>query len=624
MKAPMEQQGAIMQRPPSECLGHRGDENTPAESESELELFHAAVRCEQQRKSLAARAAWLRDKLAVELGCAQRSLAPFAFGWEETPWAVSDVEVQDSDVPDEIHPANDSRFQERSVQQQELYWIGETERAESDHPPRETGDEARMWEALRHAEARTFPLENADVADGVFDSLATALTARDMDALSRQWQQRAVEQHLTSPLRDSFSDENLVLSVEAPDTSSASSSELQTKNPSNRQAQPARKLKSISQRRLEQELSAKRIYDELERQCKFRATPVPASSLLPRYDEIMRKMGNKSSDKKVQRANEIMSKIKPFSFVCNGNHDKQSILHCRCKSQSNKVIQDAIAAIEKQQEDKAKQKSTRLLSGENSLVAQAAEDGHRRRKKLQEYEQRSGLTKEHSFKPKVNHESPDFKRMQQEFEQKLEARKTLKQRIVPIPFEGLEIHERQAAEKKEERQREMLRRLDEQLQMGEFRATFPAQCCFEVPALIYKETRSSILKAVQTHGKLAKPEPDSNEKQKQYQHQPIQRTQEKDQDQKQVQKDENSQREMAAKIQKLAAAAVENKTRRAVSLKQQLRREEKQRESEYRAILKEIDRKMDRRLCLFEMVSVQNAKRQAKAKVEAILKNQHF
>ncbi|KAJ3353937.1 hypothetical protein HDU83_006142 [Entophlyctis luteolus] len=493
MKAPMEQQGAIMQRPPSECLGHRGDENTPAESESELELFHAAVRCEQQRKSLAARAAWLRDKLAVELGCAQRSLAPFAFGWEETPWAVSDVEVQDSDVPDEIHPANDSRFQERSVQQQELYWIGETERAESDHPPRETGDEARMWEALRHAEARTFPLENADVADGVFDSLATALTARDMDALSRQWQQRAVEQHLTSPL-----------------------------------------------------------------------------------------------------------------------------------SQSNKVIQDAIAAIEKQQEDKAKQKSTRLLSGENSLVAQAAEDGHRRRKKLQEYEQRSGLTKEHSFKPKVNHESPDFKRMQQEFEQKLEARKTLKQRIVPIPFEGLEIHERQAAEKKEERQREMLRRLDEQLQMGEFRATFPAQCCFEVPALIYKETRSSILKAVQTHGKLAKPEPDSNEKQKQYQHQPIQPTQEKDQDQKQVQKDENSQREMAAKIQKLAAAAVENKTRRAVSLKQQLRREEKQRESEYRAILKEIDRKMDRRLCLFEMVSVQNAKRQAKAKVEAILKNQHF
>ena len=54
--------------------------------------------------------------------------------------------------------------------------------------------------------------------------------------------------------------------------------------------------KTIAQRRMEEDLEKKRLEEELELSKKFRANPVPASSLLPRYDQIVIDAAKQSMD----------------------------------------------------------------------------------------------------------------------------------------------------------------------------------------------------------------------------------------------------------------------------------------------------------------------------------------
>ncbi|KAJ3221657.1 hypothetical protein HDU81_010501, partial [Chytriomyces hyalinus] len=135
--------------------------------------FHTSVQAEQQRKSLAARAEYLKSKLFGEIQERERVLAPQAFGWQETPWTVHlDAHEYPQDCP---------------TTTQGYPWIGERSKVDN---YLESPEEADMWEALRHAEARAFPLEDEEVMEHVFEGLESAMMAQDEDALTQQWQER--------------------------------------------------------------------------------------------------------------------------------------------------------------------------------------------------------------------------------------------------------------------------------------------------------------------------------------------------------------------------------------------------------------------------------------------------
>ncbi|TPX78679.1 hypothetical protein CcCBS67573_g00065 [Chytriomyces confervae] len=496
--------------------------------------FHTSVHAEQQRKSLAARAEYLKSKLFGEIQERERALAPHAFGWQETPWTVH---LDAHEYP-----------QDGQTAIQGYPWIGERSKVDNFL---ESPVEADMWEALRHAEARAFPLEDEEVMEHVFEGLESAMMAQDEDALTQQWQERL----------------NLG----------------------------------------DRDIADRRAKEEMEITCQFRATPVPAASLLPRYDEIMRKMGNKSTEKRFQRANELMSKVKPFSFSCNGNHN-ESILHCRCKSQSNKVIQDAMLQIQQEKEQATKQKSRYLLTSETSLAAHAAEDGRKRRERLLANERNAGLTKEHKFKPKIKHAIPDFKKIHSEMQSMAVDGKSTKPKLVPEPFEGIEEHEREAQERSKRRVQKLQQKEEHAARRcGDFKAAKSPDYEYDhPPPLPCKETRSSFLKSRTAHEKIEKLEAEleaadtikgsSKEKEK----------------------------EMISKIQNRFKLVVDDKEERAESLKQQLRHQQRRREREYKKTLSGINEKLQERLCLFEQVSIENAKRRARAQVEQILREQRY
>lgn len=59
----------------------------------------------------------------------------------------------------------------------------------------------------------------------------------------------------------------------------------------------------------------------------------------------------------------------------------------------------------------------------------AAEDGRRKRRVIEEQEKRSGLTDSHTFRPNINPTIPDFDKLQQHFESKLNSNKGKKPKI---------------------------------------------------------------------------------------------------------------------------------------------------------------------------------------------------
>ncbi|KAI9352896.1 hypothetical protein BDR26DRAFT_929392 [Obelidium mucronatum] len=568
-----------------------------------LNDYHDTLKLNQERKSLAARAEYLKQKLFGEISSLEKKLAPHTFGWRETPWTL---DMDNSNEPLHYHE------REHGHRHDPYVWIGESQNPNN---VLESREEAAMWETLRHAEAKLFPLENEEVIENVFDGLEKAMTAEDIDSLAKQWQERPHFENRESPEPEIFKRYNVSSSKKKVEFSSPHSNEEDVDDESkseegssvpsgltqldgtetlfspsqdqtpygtpyharSRSIDPDRyvtKEKTISQKRLEADLAAKKSKEEIELSCKFKATPVPASSLLPRYDEIMRKMGNKSTKTRNERANDLMSKVKPFSFSsegCSADHS-QSLLHCKCKSQSNKMIQEMLQEIEKEKQESIKKKSHYLLTAENSLAAHAAEDGRKRREKLLLSQKQAGLTPQHTFRPKLNHAIPDFKTLQTEFERELEMKKGGKPKIVPEPFQGLEEHERLAEENKRKREKKEAKKLERQIKNTEFKAT-------STPSLLDEKPFESGMHM-------------SKEKEK----------------------------ELMEKIQIRSQLSDAKKRLRASRLRQELQKEERKRAREYKKQLKKIEEKLENRLCLFELVSIENAKRKARREVEQILK----
>ncbi|KAJ3016944.1 UNVERIFIED_CONTAM: hypothetical protein HDU68_011936 [Siphonaria sp. JEL0065] len=270
------------------------------------------------------------------------------------------------------------------------------------------------------------------------------------------------------------------------------------------------------------------------------------------------------------------------------------------------MIQEMLQEIEKEKQDAIKRKSLYLLTAENSLAAHAAEDGRKKREQLIANQRKAGLTAQHTFKPKLNHTIPDFKTLQTEFERELEMKKGGKPKIVPEPFQGLEEHERLAEENKRRREKQEAKKLEKVIRQTEFKATSTPSLMDEAPTLPCKDTKTSVLKTLAAQEKIEK----LNQKEEPFE--------------KSLQTSKEKEKELVAKIQTRSQLSDAKKRQRASALRHELVKEEKKRARDYKKQLKTIQEKLENRLCLFELVSIENAKRKARREVEQILKDQKF
>lgn len=180
---------------------------------------------------------------------------------------------------------------------------------------------------------------------------------------------------------------------------------------------------------MEQELQQRETELLTELATKFKANPIPASSLLPRYDKIKLSSSTKASEARERRARQLQAISKPFEFS-SVRRPKRSA------RQDSGNVDDTIDKVLKEI-NKSHAKKERIKSGrsnnDSSIVQSAAKDGAERRRKKLEIEKRAGITKEHTFAPKINKVIPDFARLQREF---LDERKKpeVKPSTRPEPF----------------------------------------------------------------------------------------------------------------------------------------------------------------------------------------------
>lgn len=187
--------------------------------------------------------------------------------------------------------------------------------------------------------------------------------------------------------------------------------------------------------RLEKELAEKEASERLELATKFKATPVPASSLMPKYHELVKSWGKDLNELKPSSKNEI----KPFHFGLSNKIPKSELfkkITCQCQEKNTGSIVDAVLEIEleKIQAMKRKQLEKRKSIVNSKIVQEAGRDGIRKAQKLKENEKKSGLTEDHSFKPSINTKIPDFKKLQDSFNNSILAKKMRKELTVPKPF----------------------------------------------------------------------------------------------------------------------------------------------------------------------------------------------
>ncbi|KAJ1549917.1 hypothetical protein HK096_009736, partial [Nowakowskiella sp. JEL0078] len=109
--------------------------------------------------------------------------------------------------------------------------------------------------------------------------------------------------------------------------------------------------KTTSLRRLEAEMQANEALLRSELNKKFRATPVPVSSIIPRYEQIMRNKGTKSEKVRAERMKKIQSDIKPFELShVRCKEDPNSTKSCRCSTKLAITVENVLSNIKEERE----------------------------------------------------------------------------------------------------------------------------------------------------------------------------------------------------------------------------------------------------------------------------------
>ncbi|XP_028398892.1 protein FAM161B-like [Dendronephthya gigantea] len=215
------------------------------------------------------------------------------------------------------------------------------------------------------------------------------------------------------------------------------------------------KRKTRSMQMLEEELVLKKSMEEVELKKKFRAQPVPATTFLPLYDDIMDK--NKRRSEHIRDINKAILKAteKPFSFVKREEMKKHLREEERRKAEQQKAReetkrasfkakpppkhQDDLTLADRQTEEdeyrkiRKKLRAAELLAQSRLPPSMEARENvtaaaKSRKKCRKSREQKS------QFRPNINPDVPDFDALHWEFEKELRKRKKERQPTVVEPF----------------------------------------------------------------------------------------------------------------------------------------------------------------------------------------------
>jgi hypothetical protein len=234
------------------------------------------------------------------------------------------------------------------------------------------GDNAdEVLATLKRLETQLCPLEEPRVEDLFFSQIQNIMVDGDLDGINPSLLQNEYP-HLCAH----FDNE-----IEPYDIRQELLSQANKKKPVKARP-PKEKKKFMYQLKFEKYMNEKEAAITCHPQ--FRANPIPASSIIPKYQLLMTNTGNKAAELRLKAATE-----------------KRNILEMEPKSQP-----------------KAKLRSRPRVS------VTAIEDGKRKREILLANEKNAGLTEEHTFKPKLADNIPDFEMQQRRFEQELQSRKS--------------------------------------------------------------------------------------------------------------------------------------------------------------------------------------------------------
>lgn len=206
---------------------------------------------------------------------------------------------------------------------------------------------------------------------------------------------------------------------------------------------------------LEKDLVLKKSMEEAELKKKFRAQPIPATTFLPLYDDIIEK--NKRRSEHVREINKAILKAteKPFSFVKREemrkhqkDRERRKLLELKReeeahrfsfkarpppKHQNDLTLADRLTEQEEYRKIRKKIRAAELLATSRlppSMEARAnVTPAAKSRKKCRKFRESNP-----QFRPNINPDVPDFDALHWEFEKELRKRKKERQPTVVEPF----------------------------------------------------------------------------------------------------------------------------------------------------------------------------------------------
>ena len=210
---------------------------------------------------------------------------------------------------------------------------------------------------------------------------------------------------------------------------------------------------------IEQEMEEKRKAEEAECQKQFKATPAPATTYLPLYDEIMEKQEEKSRQNREMGQEILKATQKPFRFVKREEEKKRhrtrslplstpdstakAKKHFKArpvpKSVHDPSVSERILEEEEYRKIRIRMRAEDMLRSSalpGNMQARGKEytDGKLRQKLQKSREKKAFLTEEHKFHPKVKGHVPDYDELYRKFQTEVYKKKQSKEPTVVQPF----------------------------------------------------------------------------------------------------------------------------------------------------------------------------------------------
>lgn len=228
-----------------------------------------------------------------------------------------------------------------------------------------------------------------------------------------------------------------------------------------REAKKSKEKKTRSLRLLEEELKVKKEKEESELQKKFRSQPIPATTFLPLYDEINRQNEVRRQHVRDTSKALLKSSERPFSFMKREEQKRSfrrskslsSLSDLTPKKEENKgfkanpfpahlfdlTLADKLAEQDEYRAIKVRMRSQETLAKSRLPMSMEGRGrqytiGKLRNKAMKEKEKKAFMTKDHTFRPEINHDIPDFDRLQFQFDKELRTKKKEREPTVVEPF----------------------------------------------------------------------------------------------------------------------------------------------------------------------------------------------